>query len=50
MNAASLRLLPIAADGRCAGHDGPWPEDTTALLDATRQLYAEQGHHPPWIS
>lgn len=47
---AVLRLLPIAADGRCDGRDGPWPDETIALLDATRQLYAEQGHHPPWIS
>lgn len=45
-----MRLAPIAADGRCDGREGPWPEGTEALLDATRQLYAEQGHHPPWIS
>jgi hypothetical protein len=36
---AVLRLLPIAADGRCDGRDGPWPDETIALLDATRQLY-----------
>ena len=50
MTAAVLRLLPITADGRCNGRDGPWPDETAALLDATRQLYAEQGYHPPWIS
>ena len=50
MTAAVLRLLPIAADGRCDGRNGLWPDETIALLDATRQLYAEQGHHPPWIS
>ena len=50
MTAAVLRLLPITADGRCDGRDGPWPDEKIALLDATRQLYAEQGHHPPWIS
>ena len=45
-----VRLAPIGPDGECDGQSGPWPDDTAALLDATRQLYAEQGHHPPWIS
>lgn len=46
----TLRLAPIGPDGKCDGRNGPWPNETAALLDATRQLYAEQGHHPPWIS
>ncbi|WP_310476862.1 GNAT family protein, partial [Sandarakinorhabdus sp.] len=50
MTAAALQLFPITEDGRCNGHEGPWPDGTDALLDATRQLYAEQGYHPPWIS
>ena len=50
MTAAALQLLPITEDGRCNGCGGPWPDGTDALLDATRQLYAEQGYHPPWIS
>lgn len=32
---AVLRLLPITADGRCDGCNGPWPDETIALLDAT---------------
>lgn len=50
MTAPIFRLLPITADGRCDGRDGPWPEGTTDLLDATRQLYDELGFHLPWIS
>ena len=45
-----MRLWPIGPDGECAGVTGPLPDDAAALMDATRQLYADQGHHPPWIS
>jgi [ribosomal protein S5]-alanine N-acetyltransferase len=45
-----VTLLPIGPDGACAGRNGPWPDGTEALLDATRVLYAEIGHQPPWIS
>ena len=45
-----MMLWPIGPDGACAGVSGPLPDDAAALMDATRQLYADQGHHPPWIS
>ena len=50
MTAPIFQLLPITADGRCDGRDGPWPDGTIDLLDATRQLYGDLGFHPPWIS
>lgn len=45
-----FRLFPIPADGRPEVPDALLSPEILATLEATRGLYSEAGHRPPWIS